>query len=88
VALLAPQPLGELQAGFARHHDIQHHQVRVDRPQFRPGIGRIGCAGDAEALPGKIARQALPQAGVVFHDQDVGVISHSVRPYRCARRHP
>ena len=75
--LLQAQRLGQVQAAFARHHHVQHHQVRVDRPQLRPRLGGIAGGGDTKAFAGQIARQALAQAGIVLDDQDVAIVGHA-----------
>ena len=64
---------GEVEAGFAGHHDVEHEGVGLDGAELVAGFGHVGGGGDAEALLGQVAGQQPAEAGVVVDDKDVGV---------------
>ena len=76
VGALGAEGVGEGEAGFAGHHDVEHEQVGLDDAQLVPGFGGMAGGGDAEALFGEIAREEGAEADVIVHDEDESVVAH------------
>ncbi len=65
---------GQLQAAFARHHHVEHHQVGIDEAQLLARLGGVAGGGDAKAVLGQIARQQAAQPIVVVDHQDMRIV--------------
>ena len=50
--LLGPQRPGEIEAGLARHHDVEHQKVEVQAGELASGLAGIAGDGDAKTILG------------------------------------
>ena len=78
----AAQLAGEVEAGLARHHDVEHDQVEVERGQALAGLGGVPGGGDAKAVARQERLQEFAQARVVVDDQDVRLVGQGVHAHR------
>ncbi len=69
--------MGEGEAGFALHGDVEHHQVGFGDAEQTAGGGGVFGDGDAKAALAQEAGQEGAEAGVVVDDQDVGGFVHA-----------
>ena len=67
----AAQVLGEVQAAFPGHHQIEHDQIEGERVELGARVGHVAGGGDQEAVLAQELAQKLPQAVVVVHHQNV-----------------
>jgi hypothetical protein len=66
---------GEIEAGFAGHHDVEDQQIEMQAEQLGAGVGGARRGGDAIALAGQKARQQIADAAVVVDQQQMrGVV--------------
>ena len=56
-------------AGFTRHHDVNHQQVVFKPFELAPRLGRVGGGGDAKSLLAQVTVQKVTDTGIVVDDQ-------------------
>ena len=79
---------GEIEAGFAGHHDVEDQQIEMQAEQLGAGVAGAHRGGDAIAFAGEKARQQIADAAVVVDQQQMrGVVGRLRRRSRdgCSR---
>ena len=76
----------KVEAGFARHHHVEHQQIEGQAVEFGAGFSGVLCRGDAITFPLEKARQQIANAPVIVdHQQMRAHRRKAVR--RCAASH-
>ena len=86
--LALPDPATHLVPVRLRHHDIEHHQVRLGR---RDELERACAVGRGDDVVAARREHGFEQPHVrrnVVHDQDPGLAAHPGRPSQCSRTIP
>ena len=69
---LGAQPAGEVEAAFARQHQVEHHEVIMPVGEGAAGLPGVAHRGHAHAmLLLQEARQQIADLAIIVHHQDV-----------------
>jgi hypothetical protein len=75
---LGAQPSGEVEAGFAGQHQVEHDKLVVAVEPGASGFLAVADGGDADALLFKEAGEQVADFAVVIDDEDVGRLVHAL----------
>ena len=70
LATPAQAPAGG-QPVLARHHQVEHDEMRLEALEVGVELARVGQEQRVEAVPAKVGRQQLAQLGVVVDEENL-----------------